>query len=258
MRRRHQQPISTQTVRRRLHALGMRSRSARKKSLLLPSHCRRRLQWAIAHRNWRLAQWKHCMFTDEVRVVLARGDGRIRVWRRRGEPRHAEILVNRVEQMGGGGEMFWGGITFDGKTQLVRVNGSMNARKYIDEILDNHVIPYRNGLPRAERAGFILVDDNAPAHRAHIVRDHLARNRITRMDPWPAKSPDMNCVEPCWSYTKLIVNRKIKPGDDKNALCRYVTQAWNRMPMRYVRNLIRSMRRRVQALIAANGGNTDY
>jgi hypothetical protein len=41
---------------------------------------------------------------------------------------------------------------------------------------------------------FILMDDNAPPHRAHIVRDYLEQESIQRMD-WSARSPDLNPIE---------------------------------------------------------------
>ena len=44
---------------------------------------------------------------------------------------------------------------------------------------------------------FVLMDDSARPHRARIVDQFLAAEAITRMDPWPACSPDMNPIEHC-------------------------------------------------------------
>ena len=41
----------------------------------------------------------------------------------------------------GGGIMVWGGITAHGKTDLVIVDGNLNSRRYIDEILRPVVVP---------------------------------------------------------------------------------------------------------------------
>ena len=103
--------MSKQTVRNRLHSMGLKSRRARRKPLLTDEHKRNRLRWARAHRRWRLRDWRRCMFTDEVRITLHSGDSRIRVWRRDDESRHADVLINRREAYGGGGRMFWGGIS---------------------------------------------------------------------------------------------------------------------------------------------------
>ena len=65
---------------------------------------------------------------------------------------------------GSGSVMIWGGILVchDGKTELVTVNGSLNARQYCDEFIIPVVIPV---LKR--RRADILHRDNACCHVAH-------------------------------------------------------------------------------------------
>ena len=60
--------------------------------------------------------------------------------------------------------MIWGGILVchSGKTELVTLNGCLNARRYCDEIF----IPVVNHVLQRERAD-ILQQDNA---RCHVVR----------------------------------------------------------------------------------------
>ncbi|GFV57726.1 transposable element Tcb1 transposase [Trichonephila clavipes] len=68
--------------------------SARRPLLRLPltqNHRRLRRQWCDERRMW-VAEWKEVVFTDESRICLQHHDGRIRVWRHRGE----EILNNCV------------------------------------------------------------------------------------------------------------------------------------------------------------------
>ena len=38
--------------------------------------------------------------------------------------------------------MIWAGISLNGRTALVVVPGNLNGRRYIDEILRPHVVPY--------------------------------------------------------------------------------------------------------------------
>ena len=60
--------------------------------------------------------------------------------------------------------MAWGGISIRGKTDLVFVNGNMNAQRYIDQVHQPVVQPYV-----ANNAEDItLMDDNARPHRARI------------------------------------------------------------------------------------------
>ena len=67
---------------------------------------------------------------------------------------------NIVEQdrYGGGSVMIWGGILIchSGKTELVTMNGRLNARRYCDEIIIPVVIPVlQRGRP------YILQQNNA-------------------------------------------------------------------------------------------------
>jgi len=64
-------------------------------------------------------------------------DGRSRVYRRPGE-RYNDMEVNRFQR----GVMVWGAITANEKLELVTIHGNMNARRYIDDVLDNVVVSY--------------------------------------------------------------------------------------------------------------------
>ena len=177
--------VSYQTVRNRIRATGMRSRVAAVKPRLRPFHKAARRQWGRQMRQWRRDQWNKCLFTDESRFTLTPGSRRIQVWRRRGERRHNPQFVNPKELFGGGGIMVWGGISHNGKTDLVIINGNLTGLRYRDEILTNHVLPYAGAVGD----GFVFVDDNARPHRHHEVDAYLDDNGIERMD-WPSKSPE--------------------------------------------------------------------
>ncbi|GFT92477.1 transposable element Tc1 transposase [Trichonephila clavipes] len=63
--------------------------SVRRPLLGLPltqNHRRLRRQWCDEKRMW-VAEWNEVVFTDESRICLRHPDGRIRVWRYRGERR---------------------------------------------------------------------------------------------------------------------------------------------------------------------------
>lgn len=81
--------------------------------------------------------------------------------------------------------MFWGGMSADGKTDLVCVSrtgsargqGSLTAHRYVTEVLEEHVVPYAGFV--GER--FTLMHDNARAHTALVVRDYLQEVGISVM-----------------------------------------------------------------------------
>ena len=130
-------------------------------------------------------------FTDESRFCVERGDGRARVWRRRGE-RFAQNCVMERSRYGGGSVMVWGGILKNEKSDLILFDGSVNAVTYIDNAINDGMLPFFNQHPNA-----ILMHDNAPPHTAFATRTHL-RNLGIPVLPWPSKSPDINPIEHIW------------------------------------------------------------
>lgn len=45
------------------------------------------------------------------------------------------------------------------------------------------------------------MDDNAPVHRARLVKDWIERSKILNPE-WPPYSPDLNPIENLWAYLK--------------------------------------------------------
>ena len=118
------------------------------------------------------------LFSDESRFNLSHHDGRIRVFRRRGERFADNCLIER-DRFGGGSVMVWGGIMGRMKTNLIVVQGNLNAQGYINQILQPEAVPF---LLRHGPA--ILMHDNARPHVARICRQFLNRNNVNVL-PWP-------------------------------------------------------------------------
>ncbi|GFX44124.1 transposable element Tcb1 transposase [Trichonephila clavipes] len=111
--------VTARTIRRRLQQSGV---SARRLLLGLPlKQSRRRFgrQWCD-ERRISAAEWNEVVFTDESRICPQHHDGRIRVWRHRGEMMlnscvmHSHIGTTL-------GILVWGGIGYHSRTPLVRI-----------------------------------------------------------------------------------------------------------------------------------------
>ena len=89
--------------------------------------------------------------------------------------------------------MVRGGITAHGKTDLVIVDGNLNSRRYIDEILRPVVVPYIQNMGQ----GALFQDDNARPHRARIVDAYLQQEQFIRVD-WQACSLDLSMLGISW------------------------------------------------------------
>lgn len=122
----HQRNISAQTVRNRRREVGLRARRPFVGVVLTPRHRQIRLQWARRHLRFTRTDWANVLFTDETRFNLRRSDGRLRVYRRRGE-RYSAPCVKEKGQFGGGPVMIWAGISLHTKTQAVVVNQNLNV-----------------------------------------------------------------------------------------------------------------------------------
>ncbi|KFM71424.1 hypothetical protein X975_15209, partial [Stegodyphus mimosarum] len=76
-------PVSARTIRRRLQQSGLSARYPLLRLPLTQNHKRLSRQWCNERRMW-TAEWKEIVFT-ESRFCLKHRDGRIRVWRHRGD-----------------------------------------------------------------------------------------------------------------------------------------------------------------------------
>lgn len=243
-------PVSARTIRRRLQQSGL---SARRPLLRLPltqNHRRLRRQWCDERRMW-TAEWNEIVFTDESRFCLQHHDGRIRVWRHRGERMLNSCVMHRHTGPAPG-IMVWGGIGYHSRTPLVRIAGTLNSQRYISEVLEPVVLPYLQGLPTA-----IFQQDNARPHVARIVQGFFV-NRQIELLPWPARSPDLSPIENMWSMVAERLTQITSQAATPDQLWQRVEAAWSAVPQEHIQTLFESMPRRVAAVISNNGGYSGY
>ena len=212
-----------------------------------------RLAWARDHVTWTQNDSAPVLFTDESRFCVDFTDRRARVWRMPKE-RFAPVCVAEHDRFGGGSVIVWAGISAQGKTDLhVIDNGTLTALRYVNEILDVYIRPYAGAVGE----NFILMDDNARAHRARITDQYLEQATIVRME-WPARSPNLNPIEHAWDMLQTAVSsRPVQPASVQE-LRQAVLEEWDQIPHYKIRRLISSMQRRCQAVIEARGHHTRY
>ena len=126
------------------------------------------------------------MFSDESRFWLSGTDGRVRVWRRRGERNLPPNLLQTVAY-GGGSLKVWGGISLNNKTDLILIRGNLTAERYVEGVVQNHILPFAHEIG----PNFVLMQDGARAHTSRVTTCFLEDSEIQVMD-WPPRSPDLN------------------------------------------------------------------
>lgn len=242
--------VSVRTIRRRLQEAGLSARRTLQRIPLTRQHRQARLQWCRARRDWR-SEWHHIVFSDESRFCLEAGDARILVRRRRGERLH-EACVQTCPSARQRSVLVWGAISYEGRSSLLRVQGTLTSARYIAEILQPEVVPLIHRL-----RGATFQQDNARPHTAATVRAFLTREHIPVL-PWPACSPDLNPIEHVWD----IIGRRLRqyahaPANDEE-LWQRINVEWTAVPQNTIQHLVDSLPRRVAAVLKAAGGYTRY
>ncbi|UYV75736.1 hypothetical protein LAZ67_13001171 [Cordylochernes scorpioides] len=231
--------ISTRTISRRLVANGLHSCRPLRRLPLTPPNRRQRLEWCRARSTW-MTEWHRVVFSDESRFCLSSDSRRVRVWRRRGERSNPAAIVERptVRQRG---IMVWGAIAYDSRSPLLRIQGTMTAQRYVDDVLRPMTLPYLQGVPNA-----LYQQDNARPHTARISQQAL---QDVQMLPWPPYSPDLSPIEHVWDIIGRRLHALPQPRSE-DELWQMVEREWRAIPQDAIRTLIDSLPRRVAACIA--------
>ena len=102
---------------------------------------------------------------------------------------HASCLHSYRYRGPAPGVMVWAAIGYTTSTFLIRIDGNLNADRYISDIFRPVVVHYLRGL-----SNFILQQDNAWPHAACQVLSFFDTQGI-RLLLWPARFPEMSLTE---------------------------------------------------------------
>lgn len=245
--------VSSVMVSRRLKEQGLCKRRAVHRPQATPAHIASRLTFAMAHEHRTIQFGRRIKFSDE-KMFSSDSDGHVvLVTRREGEKYHPHCIV--PQKKWGPRIHAWGMNSWAGVGPLRRIEGSLTAARYVNEVIpDIRTLCTQRRGRRLER--FIFQQDNARPHAAATRQQFLAQNRVQTLH-WPPNSPDFNPIEHVWAHVQSRVRARGTPGN-MQTLWEWVLSECDTTPVEYIRSLYRSMPARVLEALQNRGGYGHY
>ena len=247
--------VGYHAIRAALHKEGYVRRVARQKPPLTEEQRATRLRWALEHQNWTWEQWATILWSDESWVNPGR-HRKVWVTRKRGssEVFHPDCVEPRWQRRIGW--MFWGCISgLYGKGVHMfweKSTSSISQKTYCEQVVPL-ISDYLQSHP-----SLIFQQDNASGHTA---KGTLRLMQQLGFQPifWPPNSPDLNPIETLWDRIKDYIQEHY-PDIHRNyrRLRATIVEAWEAISDDTIRDIIKEMPKRCQAVIDAQGGETMY
>lgn len=151
--------------------------------------------------------------------------------------------------------MIWGCITLYGPGHLHRIEGIMDAPKYVN-ILKSSLIDTLHDFNVKPQAIYFQ-QDNDPKHTSKLTKAYLASKKIDTLN-WPPNSPDMSSIKNAWNYLDHILHLRNPLPQKVEQLWAALEEEWGKLGEAYITKLYYSIPDCVAALMAAKGGATHY
>ena len=241
--RRHGVKISHQTICRDLKNLGASCRVRAFVPSITPKHIVGRHNFVTKHRRLNNVVW-----SDETMVLLNDCSCRTE-WVRTDEQRTFRVKDGWATRV-----LVWGAIAKGWRSPLVVItfqkdeDGAtkrMDSARYIRCCLAK----IKSYLVSNNK---ILMHDGARAHTSKQTCSYLHRNGIKWLEGWPAKSPDLNGIETCWSYLKRKVSLRM-PSTAED-LVKTIKEEWTQIPQSMMDKWSAHYNSRSAEVRAASGG----
>jgi hypothetical protein len=198
------------------------------------------------------------VWTDESTFNTADFGHRQWVIRRPDEEYHPDCIDERWES-GKQSVMIWRafcGPELKSNIYFVPSGSKIDFSFYTTTILNPLLIPF--WYECCEEYGWVrVVEDGAPGHKKYSIRCR-ERNNMDSID-WPPQSPDLNLIEALWAHMETELGETFGRISDLKTLKEVLKNTWdNTITRDMLDNLIKSMSRRLAAVIAAGGDATPY
>lgn len=260
----HGYPMHGTTVWRHMRkTLKLRPYKIRKVPKLTEKQKEARVEFAKAHKDWSVEDWKNVLWTDEspYEIFHPPNPQNDRVWTDDRSKVPVAQVVKHPPKI-----MVWGLMSFRALSELhvVPQKQTVDAAYYISEILEKTCLDAMNRLPGRgdvltrrllpNMSTAILMQDGAPAHTAASTQRWCVANlnRFWSKAEWPGNSPDLNPIEDLWSILQQEFD-KLPASTSIPLLTRNLKRAWKQIRPSVLENLVSSMPERMRTCIKLKG-----
>ena len=129
------QPLFLSTVCLYLKKTGMKAVVKKKHPLLSVKHCKSHLNFAHAHKDWTVKDWKRVIWSDETKINCLRSDRYKWVWKMPDEGLNNRLIEGTVK-FEEGLMMIWGCITWHRVGYVVKIDGRIDGNLYLQILKD--------------------------------------------------------------------------------------------------------------------------
>ena len=239
----------------------------RKSSRVKEWHIRARYEWCNLMKDEPLGYWKSMLITDSKIFRLDGGYNpqNQRQYLLKGEKhlirRHDKDKISK-------GIHYYGGLSYLGLTDLVKIKGSVNAQKYVEDVLPKLVFKHqkrrkKEGLATEvmlfdDPSTFIFEQDHASCHDAKVTQEWLSENcyDFISSEDAPSKLDDLWPIERVWAIMTARVYAHPRPQTIKE-LEKRVEYCWKNFDRVTLKKLIHEIPLRIQAIIKNGGKKID-
>lgn len=238
--------ISISTCKRILRRYGLRGYRAAKKPLLKKNHKIRRKKFSRNLLGWPTSKLNSIVYSDECRIEMHRKKN-VFVRRQKGHNFRPQYTTKTFKEANSSINI-WGYIKSTGERGIVLFDGNLDSLKYQELLEKIYIVKHR----RYE----LFMQDGARCHTAKSTMAFLRKKKIKVIEDWPAQSPDLNPIENLWSVLKKQVHTNT--FHNKQELWKVVEEEFEKIPTNYIKNLFKSVPKRLKLCIANKGENTKY
>ena len=94
-----------------------------------------------------------------------------------------------------------------------------------------------------------------PCHKSKVVKKYKKKHKI-KIIPFPAQSADINSIKNLWC--ELDKAKKQKKPSNQNELFQIIEDGWKKILQCKLEKLVKSMPKRLNAVITNKGNSTKY